>query len=393
MIGQSRADGLVAVGLIALGAAVAQSFGRFTYGVLLPAVRDELGISNTLAGSIGTANVGAYLLGTVVVAWATSTFRLITVMRVGFILSTTGLVLAAVSPGPWTLGVAMFLAGLGGACIWIPAPVIAADAMPPERRGLAVGLMGSGIGFGIVFTGQLSSIVRSTMGDDAWRTVYVIEAGIALAVLAATFLFIRHDQDRPATKAGIGGFSSLRRMRGWLPLTSAYTAFGLMYLLVVAFLTTRLEDDSGWTGSQAALAFTLMGVAIMFGGPAAIALSERIGPRVTLATAFGGWSLLVLVVLPGWLATSLGASIGLGLLFGGLPTLITMYVVQNTTPDDYGPSYAAATLAFGLAQMASPQLGGLIADLTGSFTGVFVLSSAVALVGLTAALQLPRHGT
>ena len=50
--------------LMALSAAVGQAFGRFSYGVLLPAVRDDMGISNTLAGFIGGANVGAYLVGT-----------------------------------------------------------------------------------------------------------------------------------------------------------------------------------------------------------------------------------------------------------------------------------------------------------------------------------------
>jgi len=176
-----------------------------------------------------------------------------------------------------------------------------------------------------------------------------------------------------------------------LPLTAAYTSFGLMYLLILAFLTTRLEDDSGWTGSRASLAFTLVGLAMMFGGPIFIALAERVGSRLGLATAFTGWSITVLIILPGWFAVTLPASIAIGLLFAGIPTMITLYVVKNATMDDYGPTFAAATLAFGVAQMISPQAGGLIADLTGSFTMVFVLSSALAVTGLVAALRLPRY--
>jgi MFS family permease len=171
---------LWAVALVAIGAAVAQAFGRFTYGVMLPAVRDELGISNSIAGSLGTVNVGAYLVGTIAVAAATGRYRLLQVMRAGFVCSTIGLTMAAVAPNALVLGVALFLTGFGGACIWIPAPVIAAAALAPERRGLAVGLMGSGIGAGIVFSGQLASYVRSNLGDDSWRTVYVIEAVIAV---------------------------------------------------------------------------------------------------------------------------------------------------------------------------------------------------------------------
>ncbi len=100
---------------------------------------------------------------------------------------------------------------------------------------------------------------------------------------------------------------------------------------------------------------------------------------------------MALTVLPGWVGTTLGASIVLGLLFAGIPGLITLYVVENTTIDDYGPSFAAATLAFGVAQMLAPQVGGLIADVSGSFTMVFVLSSVFALTGTVAALRLPRR--
>ncbi len=387
-----KAKGLWAVALVAIGAAVAQAFGRFTYGVMLPAVRDELGISNSIAGSLGTVNVGAYLVGTIAVAAATGRYRLLQVMRAGFVCSTIGLTMAAVAPNALVLGVALFLTGFGGACIWIPAPVIAAAALAPERRGLAVGLMGSGIGAGIVFSGQLASYVRSNLGDDSWRTVYVIEAVIAVAVLLATLQFIGHRQDQPAgASVGIGGFVALQRMRGWVPITLAYTSFGFMYLLVIAFLTTKLEDDNGWSGQEASLAFTLLGVAVVFGGPVLIAQAVRFGPRPVLAFAFTGWSAMTLLVLPGWFAPSLAASVGLGLLFAGIPGNVTFYFVENTTVEDYGPSFAAGTLAFGVAQMLAPQVGGLIADISGSFTPVFLLSAGFALTGTVASLRLPRQ--
>ena len=43
------------------------------------------------------------------------------------------------------------------------------------------------------------------------------------------------------------------------------STFGIS--LVVGFLTTRLEDDSGWSTGDAAFAFSLMGLAMIFGGP------------------------------------------------------------------------------------------------------------------------------
>ena len=109
-----------------------------------------------------------------------------------------------------------------------------------------------------------------------------------------------------------------------------------------------------------------------------------------MTLAFMTWSTLAVVILPGWFAPTLVASAILGLLFSGLPSMITLYVVENTTTEDYGASFAAATLAFGIAQMLSPQVGGLVADVTGSFGVVFALSAFFGLTGAAAAIGLPR---
>ena len=116
--------GWISVVLIAMSAAVGQAFGRFGYGVLLPAVRDDMGISNTLAGLIGAANVSAYLLGTLTVAWATSRFLLLNVLRLGVVFATLGLLIASMASTPLVLAGGLFVAGIGGAFLCIPAPII-----------------------------------------------------------------------------------------------------------------------------------------------------------------------------------------------------------------------------------------------------------------------------
>ncbi len=69
--------------------------------------------------------------------------------------------------------------------------------------------------------------------------------------------------------------------------------------------------------------------------------------------------------------------------------MIATYIVQASDHITYGPRYAVATLAFGIAQVTSPQVGGLLADLTGSFTVVFLLSCGVALLGAASSSRLP----
>lgn len=378
--------------LVMASTCVAQAFGRFTWGVVLPDARDDLlGGSNALAGLFGTLNVTAYLLGTLAVSWAASRVTLVGLVRIGLVISTSGLAIASIAPSGPVLAFALVAMGLGGAVIWIPAPALAARSLPADRAGLAVGLVGSGIGIGIVFAGQVAGLLeRRSGGDTFWQTLYRIELVIALVVLACTFLFLRSRGDRPSGAGGFGGFAALRTVRGWVPAVVAYACFGFAYILVIGFLVARLEDDSGFSSSEATAMFSLVGLATIVGGLSLGRLSDRVGRRLTLTATFTAFALCGLLVLTGrqpWVAI---AAFGIGLMFSGMPALIIAHVVDNTTVDTYGPAFSAATLAFGIMQMISPQIGGAIAERAGSFTPVFVLSAAVALVGAGAASRLPR---
>ena len=74
----------VVIVLVMASTCVAQAFGRFTWGVVLPGARDDLlNGSNTWAGFFGTLNVTAYLLGTLAVSWEAAKFTLVGLVRLG----------------------------------------------------------------------------------------------------------------------------------------------------------------------------------------------------------------------------------------------------------------------------------------------------------------------
>lgn len=387
---------------LVMGAAgVAQAFGRFTYGALLPSVRDDvLGGSNAAAGLLGTVNVTAYLAGTIIVASLSRRLSLTTLIRSGLCLSTAGLLAASTTSSGPLLAVALVAMGLGGAAIWIPSPRIASLVLPPQRRGLAAGLVGMGIGIGIVFAGQLAEAARHGSGDSSWHLVYRVEGLIGLAVLVASLFFLRLP-GATAPQAGVGaptptasgfaGVGALRTVRGWVPLTIAYAAFGFMYLLVFAFLVARLEDDSGFSADEASTMFSLIGASSVVGGIMLGPLSDRIGRRVTMSGAFTLFAIATLLILPGEQPLVAIGAIGVGFAFSGLPSVIAAFMVDGTDHHTYAPAYSAATLSFGLAQMAAPQVGGTIADIAGSFTPVFLLSAATAVFGAIVSTRLPAR--
>ena len=381
---------ILTLAIVLASAMVAQAFGRFTWGVVLPDARDDLlDGSNTAAGLFGSLNVGAYLLGTIVVAWLASRSSLVGLVKVGLVLSTSGLALASFTTRPAVLALALVIMGLGGAIIWVPVPGIAARQFPPERRGFATGIAGVGIGVGIVFAGRMAAFLRSGE-QDVWQTLYRIELCIALIVIASAFVFLRSQGERPSVAGGFGGFGALRQVQGWKALTGAYSAYGFSYILVISYTVARLEDDAGWTSGRAALAFTTIGFAVIAGGLIVGSISDRIGRRLTMTIAFVSWAVASIGILTGSLPVVLVSTVLVGIMFSGIPATIIAHVVAHADERSFGPVFSATTLAFGIAQAVSPQIGGAIADWRASFTLVFWLAAVVALIGAMTAWSLPE---
>ena len=385
----TRERRILTLTVVLAAAMVAQAFGRFSWGMVLPEARDDmLDGSNTLAGLFGSLNVAAYLLGTIVVAWLASRSTLVGLVKIGLTLSTSGLALASFAADPEVLAAALVLMGLGGAIIWVPVPGIAARQFPPERRGFATGLAGVGIGIGIVFAGRVTSALRDGDGST-WQTLYRIELVIAVAGFVAAHTGLRSQGERPSVAGGFGGFAALRKVVAWRALTAAYSAYGFSYILVISFMVARFEDDAGWSSDRAALVFSVVGVAIVFGGLTIGSLSDRIGRRRMMIIAFTCWAFSSLAFLVGSLPLALVAAVVIGVMFSGIPATIIAHVVTYTDERAFGPVFSATTLAFGVAQAVSPQIGGAIADWRGSFTAVFGLAAAVALLGALASWFLP----
>lgn len=367
---------------------VAQGFGRFTYPVLLDAINEDVLQSYTRAGILGTVSLVAYLIGTATVSVASTRLEPILLVKVGLVASALGLVMLAVAPGFWLLAVALFVAGLGGAGVWVPAPGIAAAAVEPERSGMAIGLVGSGIGLGIVVAGPLTNAVRAAAGDDgAWRPVYGIQAAIAVVVLLGVLTLVRLPRtDVSATKIEV---AVLRTVPGWPWLVSAFAIFGVSYSLYFYFLVAQLRE-SGWSASASSTIFAVVGVSSAIGGIAFGRVSDRYGrPR---AMAFGFFLLVLspLLTLQGDPVAVVAASISFGLCVAGTPTTIGAVVADHLDGRSFGAAFGTLTLVFGVAQVLGPPFAGVMAETTGTFTIPFVLSSVVAAAGIGCAWALAR---
>ncbi len=376
--------------ILVLAAGVAQGFGRFGYALLLPAVNADLVHSYTLAGLLGTLNLTAYLAGALLVSLTAGRTAPAASVRRGLLLTTAGVSVLALAPSVPVLVVGMVLAGFGGALIWVPAPGIAGSAVRVSRRGLAIGLTGSGVGLGVVACSGLTALVHAVAGPGAWRPVWGIEAVIAAFVAAAAARWL-HPGVHPVS--GPVNVSALRAVPGWIGSTLSYGGYGLAIAIYMTFLVAAYEDDAGFGSAHASAVFALTGASIMAGGILLGRWSDTVGRRAAMVSAYAGMTVAILLVPVGAEPWAVVSAVLFGLAMSGAPAVLAAHLADSLDPRRFAAAFGAVTLVFGLAQLVGPQLGGWIADRTGSFTTAFLVAGAAALGAAVASATLPRRRT
>lgn len=368
------------VAVVVAATMVAQAFGRFTYALVLPSVQTDMGISYTLAGTLGTLNLAAYLLASLGVAWVSTRMPPDRIIRIGIGISTLGLVGLWWAPDLAVIVAGMVVTGIGGAAIWIPAPAVTAGLVSPQRRSMAIGVIGTGIGLGFVSAGWVARVV----GND-WTAVYGFETVVAVITALLVWTLVRVPSGPSANAPSLRALGTVPR---WVYLLGTYGGFGLSMSLFVNFFVASLEEDSGYSTSTTGLIFAVFGVASIFGGPIYGALSDRFGRNRVMQIGFAtmaGASVLLLIGSGVWPWVSAAV---FGLAFAGVPTTTATYLRDHLSALEFGSAFGVITLAFGVGQLLAPQIGGWIGDTFPSFAPVFVLAAGVAILAAVASGRL-----
>lgn len=379
----------ILIPVLGLAAGVAQGFGRFGYALLLPAVNADVVHSYGVAGLLGSLNLTAYLAGTLLVSLTAHRLAPATSVRLGLLLSTAGLSVLALAPSVPVLIAGMLLAGFGGAMIWVPAPGIAGSAVSVSRRGLAIGLTGSGIGLGVIASSGLTAVVHAVAGPAAWRPVWGVEAVAAALVTAAAARWLRPEAVPVSAPARI---SALRAVPGWIGSTLSYGGYGLAVAIYMTFLVAAYEHDAGFGTGHASAVFALVGLCITAGGILLGRWSDSIGRRAAMTWAYVGMAGAILLVPVGAEPWAVISALVFGLAMSGAPAVLAAHLADTLDPRRFAAAFGAVTLVFGLAQLVGPQLGGWIADRTGNFSTAFLVAAGAALGAAFASASLPRRG-
>ncbi|MEV5739410.1 YbfB/YjiJ family MFS transporter [Microbispora rosea] len=370
---------------LALGTASALGLARFAYGLLLPAMRDELHWSLAQAGAVSTANGLGYLLGALVTAAAVRRLGAAATFRWGMVLTALALAVTAASDAYPVLLAARAAAGAAGAAVFVTGGVIASRLATRAASGAPITVYFAGAGLGIVVGG----VGIPPLGGHlhlAWAGLGVA-AGLA-ALLSWTAAQAGEDARLREARAATAGRVHVRPLWG---IALAYLLFAAGYITYITFLSAYLADRHTPLG-QVMLTWTALGLAVV----AAPALWSRPtaawpGTRalaVLLGLLSGGAALAMAAPAP---PVVLASAIVYGATFMGVPAAVTALIKAYTPPADWTATLAAFTTIFAAGQTAGPWLAGLVADHTSTAAALAWTAILCAAAALIAACATPSR--
>jgi len=274
-----------------------------------------------------------------------------------------------------------FLLGIGGTSFAVGVPFVNAW-FPPERRGLAIGVFGMGMG------GTAISALSTVRLVDAYGTAapFLITAAVLAVYAVAAALLLRDAPGRavPTEPLARRLASTLRPGTTWQASALYAVAFG-GYVAFSVYLPTYLKTGYGLTQADAAnrmAGFVLLAVAMR---PVGGWLSDRIGPVrvvtgtlvVVLAAALVQSSTPALTPVGTAAFLSLAAALGAG--SGAVFALVALLAPANRLGSVTGVVGAAG----GLGGFVPPLVMGSLYGTYGSYALGLLLLGAVAAAALT----------
>lgn len=344
---------------LALGTAVALGLARFAYGLLVPAMRAELGWSLAQAGAMTTANGVGYLAGAVATTAVARRLTLTVTFRLGMVLTAAALAVTALARGDVPLLAARAAAGLTGALVFITGGVIASRMATAAGSAAPITVYFSGAGLGIAASG---AVLPPLLDGHAERWPLTWAGMAAAAALATAVSWTAARADAPGHGAGAAG--GRRRVRPLARAAAAYVLFAAGYIAFVTFLSAYLTDQDAST-PRVTLTWTLLGVsAVVAAGAWNRPIAGWPGGRALaalLATLAGAAALPLLSAAT---PVVLLSTVAYGATFMGVPAAVTALVRTQTPPQDWTPTLAAFTVLFAAGQTCGPLLAGALADRT-----------------------------
>lgn len=176
--------GYIALAMGAVAIMGTLGFGRWGYSLILPGMREGLSLSYTQMGILGTANMLGYLAAVPLGGIAASRYGSRLVIGASVLVTGVALLGTGLSPGFEPALILQTLAGVASAGAIVPSMALAGIWVAPRKRGLATGLVNTGLGESGTFLSSTGSLVSpSPYSQPSSRPSCETRAGLPKASL------------------------------------------------------------------------------------------------------------------------------------------------------------------------------------------------------------------
>jgi predicted MFS family arabinose efflux permease len=375
-------DAKAAVVVAALAIAVDIGLARIGYGLILPAIRRDLGGGYAVYGAVAAVHLGGYLAGTILApSLMRDRTRLPLVTAVSQLVVVLSLIASAAAPNALLLGIARAVIGIASGVGIASSVTDALERVAPERRGFASAIAWSSIGVALIVSAPAGAW---TLGDATrWRLATALCALPALVLtLVAWRLVPQAHHHEPASADAPFRWRDLARASNVF-FVAAYAAFGVAYIAFVTFAIAAFAAR-GIAPGAVTFIWAACGVAVVAGS---------LGIGVVLGGAAHRWALAIpllcggvgslIATVPGVLGATAGTVfVGLGL--AATAAVASAFARERSDRATAVRAFAAVTTVFGIGQLVSPLIAGAIADKLG-LGAVPVYAGCVFIAGALAA--------
>ena len=393
----------------ALVVLLAHGFGRMSYSVILPPMKEGLSLTYTQLGLIGTGNFIGYLCLAVIGGFLAARFGARNIIFISLMVMGVCLFLTGLSESFGFAFIMRLITGMGNGGSYIPVMALPAAWFAIQKRGLGTGIATVGTGIGLSLAGIILPYFIVTYGQVGWRYAWFV---MGFIVFAASFVVYALERNTPAEKglsvcgsAGeevsgqgrekgvsfLSAWSDVMKEREIWKLGGVYFMYGFSYIIYLTFFIAYLTNEIGLSPKSAGGMFALLGLCSISSGVLWGSISDLVGRRLGSMYAYISLALSYLIFA---LWTDLPGLYFSSILYGFCISSIPV-ILAAAAGDAVGAKLAPAglgciTLFFGIGQAFGPAVAGYIRDLTGSFTGAFILSTAISFTGAIGSLFLRK---
>ena len=372
---------------------------RLGYGVVLPEMIRDLGFSRTGAGSIYNSYLLTYVAITPFTGYLTDRLGARRVITVCILILGLGVMAMGSADSLLTACLSYAVVGLGATGMWTSVVTVVQRWFVLKRRGLALGILSTGYGFGFASMGLAFPWI---VGNFNWRFAWYILGAGALIMVAVNALLLKSDPESSGYSpwGSSGGaregpkpepvrpqsgfiFKLLKDPTFW---RVGFSYFCISYSLygITTFMVDFAKVQLMLPLAKASYLATIHGIGQVVGVLTILPLSDYLGRKKTVIMSnFFILTCLIGILFCGGNWIFLYSVIGVLAIFYG-----ATFPMYSSCAGDYFPRAVMGTVIgawvpfYGLGAITVHWVVGLLRDVTGNYHYAFIINAVMALIGL-----------